>query len=567
MALTDDQKSQWLSNDYHRIVIMDLGYHDGTSKSTLFLSSDPYIMIQGDTPWSDYTGTLQENLIYDDIISNVSNITSRIDSDSTIGNIDLINSDGEYDYLLNDITVVGHSIKLYIGDSNWPRANFIKIFEGIVSAISSSSPENISITIKDKKESLDVPLQTELIIKDGYWADLIEKIENEVTTFTGTITYKTSPDGVTPIVTEELSYDANRAVLPEATENTPVPICLGKCFNIEPVLIDSYNHVYLIHDQGIVDAPEVRSNGVALAPDQYEVDTTIGLLRLLDHDQGTQITCDVVGNNVPSDRRTGPTLEPYSIADILEWILLEKGNVLNSDICYNTFDPLGSNTFGNIDTLGFFSKTETTVLTEVTKLINSVGGFLRFTSTDCKLQIYRLEDPIFSSTADLTINPDDIIVNGISIISIEEPKKSITLGYKKNWLPNGTLATSITDAESQYYNIDKLNSFNNEFSTVYSLTSIDTNNEYPLAEDVELIETTIYTKVAANTELARRIDLRSKRRRVMRINSTATSFTYNIGDIASINHSRFGLEGGKFGMIIGLEESPTNNRVILDVWL
>jgi len=677
MALSETQRQKWLSEDFHRIVLMDLGYHDGTSVSTLHFSSYPYIMPQGDTAWDsgiDSEGA-KENLIYDDIIYNIPNITSRIDSSSSVGSIELINSDGEYDYLLRDVTIVGHPIKLYIGDTAWPRENFILILDGIVSAVSSSSPEKINLSVRDRKEALNIPLQSDLITME-YWSELMDRIAD--IDFQGRITTNLNPF-------TQKSYSRALANLPESTENTHVPICLGKCFNIEPILIDSFNHIYLIHDgdgQGIFSVDEVRSNGVPLGTDkgnrkftvtnvigsfivgetiidnddstingvifavndvvpdntlletgtldslletisgepltetstptgdtqiisytindidfdfssssgtfigsisgatatagtpeilvtQYEVDLTIGLIRLLDHSNGTQITCDVTGQNGASTLRSisAPDLIEYSAADIIEWILLEKAGIDPADICYNTFNPVGIDPFLNTDALGIYYTDETTVLNAITSIINSVGGFTRYSSDICKLQLVRLEDPV-DKTVDLILGPDDIIYNGISIASIEEPKKSITLGYKKNWKTQdeGSLAGSIVEADSSDYNIALLNSYKDEYSTKFATTNIS-EIEYPLAEDVDIIETFLYDGDKAQNELDRRIILRKQRRHIIRIRSIATSFTYTIGDIVFIEHPRFGLENGKKAMIIGIEESPTTKRVTLDVWL
>lgn len=646
MALSEQEKIDWLASDNHRIVLMDLHYHNGTSLDTARFSSYPYVMDYTDS-WNGFT-----HLLYDDIISNVPNIITKIDSDSTVGAIELLNVDGEYDNLLYDYTLVGHPIQLYIGQYDWPRDDFIIILDGIINNVSSPTPQTISIGLRDKKESLNVALQQELYIRNaggtGYWDVLMDDAE-------------TNNNFIGELYGSQEGYNRNVAVLPPAVENTHVPICLGKCFNVEPVLVDSFNHVYQVHDGPIVDVMQVRSNGVILAdsnpssirtmqvvdywggsggafivgetiqantnpditgyitgmtgtngvdytlyyvdtslapdefdasagrfqgltsgvradavnygtttaPGQYEVDLDLGLIRLLDHDQGTQITCDVEGQDGASALRSGtaPALVEHSAAYLIEWLLLEKASVDPTDICYETFAPTGSRPFGNTDELGFYSKSENTVLDACTRIINSVGGFMRFKSALCKLQIVRLEDPA-GATADLTLIPDDIIEDGISISAIEEPKRSITLGYAKNWKTQdeGSLAGSIVDPTSPNYDIEILNSYMSEYSTVYEETGISS-LEYPLAEDIELIETTIWDPTDAGNELARRIVLRGQRRRVLRINGIASSFTYDIGDIVDVTHPRFGLGGGDTAIIIGIEESPTSKRVNLDVWL
>ena len=1064
MALTEAQRQEWLTEDNHRIVIMDLEYHNGVSKQMLRLSSYPYVLPIGDSTLDPLDGiTLLSNLVYDDVIDNVPNIITRLDSDETIGGIDLLNLDGEYDYLLNDVTIVGHKIILYIGDNKWSRNNFIPILDGVVSGVTSTSPNNIQLLLRDQKEGLNVPLQGQ-VIDTTYWGNLMDDVDDAHTAggFQGTIFNST--DGI---------YDRAKSVLPDTTKDSHVPLCLGQCFNIEPVLVDSFNHIYQIHDsdEGIERVVEVRSNGVpllgpnprsmiltdasnsgfvvddtitdnsdyniggrvyktegtapaqtiyyypndpandftastgtftanidsqpeissdpnllnesiydlitwasdwtwisgklsvnqttapaqfisidfneadtihgqeyvikvvvsnfvdggtganlqlyagysgaistitgngihqvvltadhagrpggadglwigsnrgtvsvqadvslwsikdlntsaaqatAVLPDsvgtrvhrmdvgtwsaspprwangfvigeiieddtdptifgtvvnttgdtrdndyviyytpddpandftvssgtftglisnavstavtpvvdndgstgQYEVDLNLGVIRLLDHDQGTQITCDVIGQNGRSDIApvdAGP-LEPHSAAYLIEWILLEKAGIPFTFLCQETFPYTGSRGFDNLSHMGVFYKEEVVISDVVNKIISSVGGFLRFKSIACKLQLYKLVDPV-GETPDLYLVDDDVIEDGVSLAAIEEPKYAMTLGYRKNWKTQdeGALAGSIADASSPNYRLDHYNSFKNEYSTLYKnlglnnyynyrtntldssqdltlwnetgtnvvalsatpspngngvcydltdndpsskeilwesvipssyaigdiwtssilikktavsaqkdcgilvqyinsttdpysyitlnphtgeltfldndgtnciivgsdvlssgdwwrvnlssysedagITSINMNiyaasglitdtqiitvfepylnpgldldidYQYPLAEDAPIIETFIYSESDAQDELDRRAVLRSQRRRIINVQSLATSFTYDIGDIVNITHNRFGLDPGKNAVIIGIEESPTSNRVNLDLWL
>jgi hypothetical protein len=888
MALTSAQQQEWLTEDNFRIVLIDLQYyHPVNGLQMLRISSYPYVMPIGDSTIDPIDGiTIEKDLGYDDIISNVPNIVTRLDSDETIGAIDLLNTDGEYDWLLNDVTIVGHKLIVYIGDNLWIRDNFIPILEGVVSGVTSTSPTNIQLLIRDKKESLNVPLQGQ-VIDTTYWANLMDDIDNAHTAggFQGTI--YNSTDGL---------YDRTKAVLPEATKDTHVPICLGKCFNIEPVLVDSFNHIYFIHDsdEGIAEVTEVRSNGIPLlgpnprsmtltdaspafivgdiitdnndirisgrifktegtapaqtiyyypaddnfpftgssgtftanidsepemnndyllleetrydlitfanswtwstgklsvnqtlaAPEyisinyqdvettngaeyvikikvenfvdggtgaglkvwagyagatsatitangeyqfvlttdntgrpvgadtlliesnrgtvsltadvtlwsvkelntgaaqatavapieggdrihsmalgsyskkggggffvgeviidnnyteitdtnaiwgtvtgfsgssgqgnyilfytpnslingtgndfsastglfrgyvsgseatavnpvilntgstgQYEVDLNLGVIRLLDHAQGTQITCDVTGQNGRSDL-VSPTAEPtfpYSASDLIEWILLEKAGISFIEICQETFPYTGSKAFDNLASLGVFYKEEVLIVDAINFIANSVGGYLRFKDTACKLQLYKFIDPI-GEIPDLFLVDDDIIENGVSLNAIEEPKYALTIGYQKNWKTQdeGSLAGAIADASSPYYSVSLLNEFKNEYSTIYKRLTAITLDEFPLAEDAPIIETAIFNESDAQEEIDRRAVLRGTRRRIIRVQSLASSFTYDIGDVVHITHNRFGLTNGKNALIISMEENPTSNRVTLDLWL
>ena len=115
MALNSVQRAAWLSKDTHRVVLMDLEYHDGTSLQMLRVSNYPYMMPIGDSTVDPLDGsTVLTNLVYEDIIRNVPNISSDISNPASSASIDILNT-GEYDNLL-DYALKGHAVNLYIGD-------------------------------------------------------------------------------------------------------------------------------------------------------------------------------------------------------------------------------------------------------------------------------------------------------------------------------------------------------------------------------------------------------------------------------------------------------------------
>ena len=221
--------------------------------------------------------------------------------------------------------------------------------------------------------------------------------------------------------------------------------------------------------------------------------------------------------------------------------------------------------FTNDSVVGYYSKAEKTVLNACTELINSVGGYMRFTKSPTVVELVQFIDPS-GETPDLYLIDDDIIERGLKISAIEQPKKSLTLGYRKNWEVQDVAGLAGMIKSTDFDFLDELNSYTTEFSTLYSDTTIN-NTKYPLAEDQDIIETTIFNEVDAQAELDRRIVLRTSKRFIYKIQSIATPFQYNIGDIVHITHDRYGFDSGKNGLIIGMEESPTNKRVTLEVWV
>ena len=554
--------SKWLEEDNHRIVLIDIQYHDGAELKELNFSSHPYVT-RNDETYVNSLGNTVSDIVYDDIISNIPNIVTKINTSVSIGQIELLNVDGEYDDLI-DYAFEGHKIHIYIGDPSWFRSEYILIFDGITRAFTAPSINKLAIEVRDRKEVLEVQMLDQVIDQTFVDATIA------AASFSDTII------NAFPTITWPQS-----GVIPEGALDTKAPLLLGKCFNIEPVLIDSANHIYMVHDGPITAVTEVRSNGVVLTPpgggQQYEVDIAIGCIRLLVHDRGTQITCDVEGaSDRPATANTSYTFTTNSAASLIEWIILNKTNLTVSDICYDYFD-----TYPNTSELGMYIRTDNTVLNVATDIMNSVGGYLRFSKVTsgvgCSLQIQQLILPTDASApaSSLTLYADDIVKNGLSLATIEQPLESMTIGYKKNWTTQdrSSLAGLIAEAGG----FEKVNLYANEYS-VKSVTNGIT-DQYPLAENQDIVGTLLYDGTEAQVEVDRRGVIRSSKRFLYRIDSVAAPFTINVGDIITLKHIRYGFTGrvdptdateavvGKDCLVIGLEEQPTKKRVTLEVWL
>ena len=396
--------------------------------------------------------------------------------------------------------------------------------------------------------------------------------------------YNLNNGSVDPEVVDVTPVDflPSNKLVPETIENTPVPICLGKCFNIEPKLIDSNNHVYQVHEGEIQQIIQVRSNGIPLDTDQYEINLVIGCFRLLVHSRSTQITCDVIGAKTrgldQNNTRANISIDMHTAPMMVEWLALEKTSLLAADICVDTFSNAD---LGNDDILGLYIPNEIEVAPLITDIMASIGGFARFHRT-CTLQILRLTDPDLTLTADIefTLNDDLIKEKGLSLSATEVPYGSMSLGYDKNWTvqDKGALAGLINDSDDEDF-LEFLNLYTNEYRSAVE-NNVGIKDEYPLAKDKDLVgtlisdfgyylnsNTYINPTTKAQDEVTRRIGLRSKKRYVYKIQSTVAPFTLNVGDVIKVVHNRFGFKWGKNCVIIGMDEKPTQQRVDLEIWL
>ena len=92
-----------------------------------YFSNYPYVT-RKDTTFTNIGGNTVSSIAYEDIVKSISSIDTRIDSSTTLGTIQILNTDGEFDYLL-DLAIEGHNIRILLGEPNWLRSTFIPIFK------------------------------------------------------------------------------------------------------------------------------------------------------------------------------------------------------------------------------------------------------------------------------------------------------------------------------------------------------------------------------------------------------------------------------------------------------
>lgn len=357
-------------------------------------------------------------------------------------------------------------------------------------------------------------------------------------------------------------YDIQESWISDTTLNTPVPIVLGNCFNIEPKLIDIYNHVYQVNDGKIDSILEIRVNGLPISTEFYEVALNIGCFRLLQHNNNMQVTCDVIGNS--SQPLNNLPLTPHTAPFMVAWLAIYKAGLPEAFIDDISFTANNISPSLYSTELGLYITSETNLAPIISEIMVSVGGFSRFNRLGI-LQIFQVTDPsLYTGAIDINITEDDIIENGISLSRTEPPNYNITLGYHKNWTVQDKAGVSGVLHTSDY--IDLLDLYSQEFSTVVA-TNSTIRDEYPLAESTEAIPTLIYKTIDAQKEVSRRRVLRSKKRYIYKIESTAAPLTINIGSIINITHKRYGFEFSKRVLVVGLDEQPTKQRVDMEVWL
>lgn len=211
--MTDAQFAAWLKNSAAiRCVLLEVNVQVGGVETTRFLSNKGYVTKPTDTPAS---------VVYSPYITGGVQFTETLSIDGnsaslSFGDIELDNLSGDRDSWLDDIWA-NRSIKVFIGDVSWPRADFRQIFDGIVVGIDSKSRSKINLKLGDKMQRLNNPIIEDLL------------------------------GGST------------------ANKDRYIPVCFGEVHNVSPLLVDPTTNVYQVHNGPIEDIIEVRDNGVPVA--------------------------------------------------------------------------------------------------------------------------------------------------------------------------------------------------------------------------------------------------------------------------------------------------------------
>ncbi len=324
MPISNAQFQEWLFRDNRRAVLVEAKAYSGGAEVTRYFSNHAFVSEPSDTP---------ANQPYDDILISVPTFTSKLSELFTgrsipdWGDLVLTNENGDRDAWLAD-GWDGRSLKMYLGDPSWPKADFRLILDGITADIASPQRDRVSLKIRDKSWMLNIPVQATLM------------------------------GGAT------------------ANADQPQPLCYGQCFNVEPVLETAATHTYRVHDGAINDITDVRDNGVSVA---YTKDLANGRFTLNAAPSG-RVTCDAQGAKPGGTYLT-------KCADIVQNLLTAHSQLTTADIDAANFTAFNATC---PQTLGLYVRDRQNMIDVIDQVVTSVGGFWTFSRAGL-LQLGRLE--------------------------------------------------------------------------------------------------------------------------------------------------------------------------------
>lgn len=499
---TKAQVTEWLetANPIRVILIEISGVYDGAGNilPTFYLSNRPF------GAGTTATAGVPANQLYQNCIVGGVTFTESVDFNGQpsigYGDIEIDNTDGSRDDWLQYIWT-NKSVNVYIGDASWPREDFYLIFSGLIKDIDTRSRTSLNFILVNKLQILNEPASITIIGGNTAKADQL------------------------------------------------VPLCFGECFNITPVLIDSANLQYQVHNGPVEQISQVRDNG---APIAFTPQIATGKFVLNASPFGT-ITCTVQGAK--------PVINTQStyvskIAQTIKHLLNSYGKqIADTEINTTNFTSFDANMPREI---GVYLPSRENVLDICQRLANSAASYL-VTDISGKFKLISLVSDTSSVTISYSVEPKDMEQRSLTISQKLEVETTVKIGYSKNWTvqTNGLAsvlspeAVSILDKE--YYYITKTDS---------TLASRYQQVQEPQSKDTLLVD-----GVQADTEATKLLNIKKQPRFVYTANYFGKMLFCELGDFIKVTHPRFGLSSGKIGMAVSVNRDWLNGRATIGVFI
>lgn len=483
MSVSDAQYQDWLQdNAAIRNVLIEIVANIGGTEQTLYLSK------------LNYTDA---GINYLAIASGGINFSEDMGVNGSpsisFGNFEMDNTNGEFDDAYNWVFRNRRALVL-VGDVAWPRADYRVILDGIANDLQGGTQNKIIINLLDKLQRLNTPL----------WEGLL--------------------GGTT------------------ANKDSLIPVTLGECCNVTPLLTNPATLEYQVHPVAIQDIIEVRDNGI---PVTFTKTLSTGKFTLANKPVGS-VTASIQGHNVGG----------YSddIAGVIKHVVKDNGKssvaFTDTDIDLTNFSNFAT---AHIDPIGYYVTNRDNIVTVINALAESISAKVVMSRAG-QLRLFQIGSP--SGTATRTLTPDDWLAKSFTLESRLPVLSGCKLGYCKNWTTED-LKTAIPPEHKALFKKDyplTVSSKNNTAASLY----ID--NATPAQKDTHLIST-----ASAQAEADRLTAFTSARHTLYTFNGLASCMTLELGQLVTIQHNRFGMDSGVLAQVVKLSIDWFNFRV--QVWV
>lgn len=452
-------------------------------------------------------------------------------ADAGYGEIELVNPEGDYDFLA-DCGLDGRRVRLLYGDEAGSLADFEEVFVGTL-----SQPEfswrRLTLSVRDRGEELRTDLQTNHYAGDNSGPDGFEGDEN--------------------------------------LKDKSKPLAFGRCRNVPAVCVNSSTLTYQVHDGRVAAIPAVRDKGMPLTlADDYP---TAGALADATFEAGHYATCLAQGcfrlwakpagevtADVDGDATDG--VWAASVAAIIRRIALTRAGLTDADLDLESFDALEAACPAIVSQ--FLEAGDKSDVDDVfDDLCASIGAWWCFDRAG-RLAVGRFEAPGGEPTATFTTVEllDD--GEGLEILPSRDladgvPVYKVSVEYQRNWTKqdDNDLAGAVPD---------DLRAWLAEESRTVTAEDDAVQVVHLLSPDMP-ITTTLDDATAAQAEADRLLALHGVPRMRMRLPvKRQYARGLDLCSVVEVRLPRFGLSEGRLFRVVGMTEEYETSKVTLEVW-
>lgn len=343
---------------------------------------------------------------------------------------------------------------------------------------------------------------------------------------------------------ERLNCAMTTEVLGGDTDNKDaiLPLTFGEACNVSPLLVNPALHIYQVHQGPIERLIEVRDNGypVTAAPS-----LSAGTFQLVAAPAGT-ITASVQGYKAGTFYN--------DISNLIQIIVQNYGKASTRFVSKDLdVENLADFADGHTQTVGFYLNDRMNVLDVIQQLAASVGAQVVMNRAG-QLRLLQVALPAIGTPTEFT--PDNMVANSLHIVSRVPVKANAKIGYCKNWTVQQQVATGVLEVSAALFAKEWLN---------VTYTDPTTATDYKLDDDPVERDTLLLDRPEALDEATREVDLFKTQRTVFGFEGYADSLVLDLGDAITITHPRYGLSGGKTGIIVKLTPDWSKVRCGVEV--
>lgn len=381
----------------------------------------------------------------------------------------------------------------YLGDARWARSNFRMILNGMASGISRKGRFGLAVKLRDQLQRLDSPVSERAL-------------------------------GGTSLTAETL-----------------YPSCFGECFNITPVY-DPTTDRYFVHYGPVEWIFEVRVNGL---PVDATIDNATASFQLnVGLPPSGVVTCSVQGDKFGGVYRN-------TVAALVRRIATgygkDDGRFTDADIDLDNFDKFEAS---HPQKVGIYATGNTTVKSVCDQLADSLGAQM----VPSRLGKLRLIQIGIAGSSTFDIRAHHMKNATLEPVTSMAPVPAVSIGYDRNWTPQDSLQTALSERDKQLYDDEYLfaSSSNDAVADAYRMSTAVTSKP-----------TLLKVKAEARAEAVRLAALNGRPRDIYKFEGTPEMFQLALGQQVTIYHHENSMQDGVRAQVIML--SPDYKAGICDV--